>query len=140
MPSHLFFESGDTTNPNGKRSKSGSADKTQDSIEAKNKTLELCVLTETSATISQSIRDLKSEKRKLKNDFIDGVGNKKEARDRIQRYYTSKKNDSLEEDYTEPDSQESYLSDLYHIECEVEEQSQQLKKVRNKLAGNKFEV
>ena len=96
-------------------------------------------MTETSANVSQSIRDLKSEKRKLKNDFIEGVGNKKEARDRIQRYYTSKKNDSLEEDYTEPDSQQSHLSDLYHIECEVEEQSERLKKVRSKLAGNKFE-
>ena len=94
-------------------------------------------MTETVATASQAVRELKAEKRKLKKEFFDHVGNKKKAKERIVDYYDKENNKSDDESSvidSVQDSQESLLNEIYNLDYEIREQSASLKKIRTTLA------
>ena len=104
------------------------------SIQRKNETIEFCVLTETVANISTTVRELKTSKRKLQKEFVeDGCdGDKERAKICLEKYFdlqANKENDI----YDAPDSQESLLEDIYQLDQDIEMQKEAMKVARKSL-------
>ena len=147
LPDHLFFESGDSgdQSQSNRSSRRGGtsrlAEETQESVKSKNRTIEFCVLSETCTNISHNIRELNSERRKLKREFTNDIcdGNRRRAHNRIETFVATKKRETLDDDSTDedlydaPDSQESMLEEIYNLEKEIETQSQSLSNRRKSL-------
>ena len=89
MSLDIFFESGgakpgNITKSNLNSKKSTHAQEADESIKSKNQTFEFCLLTDTCANISNTVRELRSAKRKLEKDFIveSCGGDKRRAKER----------------------------------------------------------
>ena len=145
MPSHLFHESNCKTSPpkhnsDGKSSsfsRQRNAELADKSIQSKNKTIEFCVLSETCTKVSNAVTELNGTKRKLYREFTDEVcnGDKKRGKNRIQKFIDAKEreenkenintNDSLSgiDLYDAPESQETFLQEIYDIHKEIVEQT-----------------
>ena len=103
--------------------------------------IEFCVLSETCTNISHAVRELNSERRKLKREFTNDIcdGDRKRARNRIEKIVATKKRELLDDDlsdedlYDAPDSQELMLEEIYNLEKEIETQSQSLSNCRKSL-------
>ena len=136
LPENLFFESGGANKNNSTKTKKVSAtqEAADKSIQTKNETIAFCVLTETVANISTTVRDLKASKRKLQKEFVeDGCdGDKERAKIRLDKYFdrqSNKENDI----YEAPDSQESLLEDIYQIEQDIETQKEVMSVAKKSL-------
>ena len=154
LPDHLFFESGDSgdqSQSNRSTRRGGTSrlvEETQESVQSKNRTIEFCVLSETCTNISHAVRELNSERRKLKREFTSDIcdGDRKRARNRIDNFVATKKRellggDSTDEDlYDAPDSQESILEELYNLEKEIETQSRSLSNCRKTLIEKEKQI
>ena len=127
MPENLFFESGGANPKHSAKAKKGSAAQEADdkSIQTKNETIAFCVLTETVANISTTVRELKASKRKLQKEFTeDGCGGDKDwARVRLDTYF-DKQSDKENDIYLAPDSQESLLEDIYQLDQDIKTQNE----------------